>query len=369
MYFLTGLQFDSAESNSHHLLILIMNNETDYLLAQKYNILSQQLTKYLGSLLYLLCLFGTLMNILTFSQRIYTCRACSLYLLFASVCDLTHLNAGALSNILDYGFLYRWNLPSSLYCSIKNYIVYYFTIVSGTLTVLASFDRFFLSSSNNYFWSFSSRRIAKYCIRTILIFWFFLSLPISLCSQRRIHSSGNEEMICSNSLDNPLCYFTRFVYSCLIDGFLPPSIMMILGILTSRNARLLYRRAPSERTSTINQQLTSMLIIQSIKSIFASYPIAIFNCYLLITRLHQKTILMQAKENLLLQIAYLLFWSNYTSFFVYLFSSDVFRHQLMRALKMIFLCRCCRQNKRTKNIRRPKSKRMHIERMTNVARQ
>ena len=45
-----------------------------------------------------------------------------------------------------------------------------------------------------------------------------------------------------------------------------------------------------------------MLILQSIKSSFASLPYSLFNCYLLITLNIQKSLLYQAKENLINQI-------------------------------------------------------------------
>jgi len=87
-----------------------MTNVTAYVRLEKYTFIAEQLTKYVGGSLYIICLFGTVMNILTFFRPKYTRRACSLYLLIASICDLIHLNLGPLSNILQYGFHYDWNI-------------------------------------------------------------------------------------------------------------------------------------------------------------------------------------------------------------------------------------------------------------------
>jgi hypothetical protein len=90
----------------------------------------------------------------------------------------------------------------------------------------------------------------------------------------------------------------------------------------------------------VNQQITLMFILQSIKSTFASFPLTIFNSYLLITiRIYRtKSLIYEAKENLIMQIVYLLFWSNYTSFFVYVYSSDIFRKQWIKAMKKVIHC-------------------------------
>ena len=152
-----------------------MLNETEYIAVLQYNYISQQFTKYVGIFLYILCLFGTIMNILTFIQRTYNSRACSLYLLIASICDFIHLNFGPLSNILQYGFHYDWTINSIIYCKIKSYIVFVFTVMSATFTIIASIDRYILSSRNNERWKYSTRSIAIRCIFLTILFWFIIS--------------------------------------------------------------------------------------------------------------------------------------------------------------------------------------------------
>ena len=338
-----------------------MSNSTELIVSHRYNQISQQSTKYFGIVLYLLCLLGTVMNIFTFLQRVYKCRACSLYLLFASICDLTHLNAGALSNILQYGFSYDWTVSSPIYCPVKNYCVYVFTIISGTLTVLATVDRYMLSSEQNTRWKYSSRRIACCGIKITIVFWIVVSLPIVFCSKRFSHPSHNEQMICANPCDTRLCLLVRLIYTCVIDGLLPPLMMMLFGLLTYRNVRHLHRRSHSRRSSMINQQITTMLILQTIKSTFASFPLAVFNCYWLFTKNQSKSLIHQAKENLIMQVVYLLCWSNYTSFFVYLCSSDIFRRQWFKAMKKVICCRYGHRKRR--HSQQAELKRLKISKM------
>lgn len=317
-----------------------MLNTNDDSIVSKYNFISEKLTKYVGVCLYILCLFGTTMNILTFMRRTYKSRACSLYLLFASICDFIHLNFGSLSNILQYGFHYDWTITSVAYCQIKNYFVYVFTIISATFTIFASIDRYISSSRKVHCWIFSKQSIAIRCIIISILFWFIISIPIIFCSIRIHHSSRNEQMVCSINSKRMSCFFIQIVYSCILNGFIPPISMLVFGLLTCINYRELRRRCPSDssRVKQINYQLTSMLVLQSIKSSFTSLPYSIFNTYALLTIELDRSPMYQAKENLIHQIVYLLFWSNYTSFFVYLYSSDIFRKHWLTHLKRIVCC-------------------------------
>ena len=320
-----------------------MTNETDHIIAERYYIITQKFTKYAGIGLYIICVFGTVMNVLTFSQKTYNRRATSLYLLFASLFDLAHLSPGTLSNILQYGFYYDWTINSVIYCKLKNYFVYVFTITSGTFTVFASIDRFLLSSHDPRRWNYSCRSVSKRCIKFIIIFWFIFSIPIIYCSK---HVSYASNVICSNPSKTKFCFFVRIIYSCLLDGFLPPFIMMIFGLITCYNIRHLRRSSNtrSRKSRIIHQQMSVMLILQATKSTITSFPISIFNTYRLITIETNKTLLHQAKEHLVMQIVYLLFWSNYTSFFVYIYSSDVFRNQWIQLMKNFL--HCCYGNER-----------------------
>jgi hypothetical protein len=155
------------------------------------------------------------------------------------------------------------------------------------------------------------------------------------------------------------CLLIQIFYTCIFNGFFPPIGMMFFGFLTSINVRHLRQRCltNSSRIQRINYQLTSMLVLQSIKSSFASLPFSIFNCYLLLTLNIQKSPLYQSKENLINQIFYLLFWSNYTSFFVYLYSSEIFRRQCLIAIKKLV---CCINN----NKRRHSNQQTELKRLT-----
>jgi hypothetical protein len=198
-----------------------MTNETEYDIFQKYNFISQQFTKYAGSALYIICLCGTVMNMLIFRRPTYNRQACSLYLLIASVCDFIHLNIGPLSNNLQYGFDYDWTITSMVYCKTKSYLVYVLTITSGTLTTLASVDIYMLSSKKNTRWNYTRRSVGIRCINLTIFFSIVVSIPIIFCTQRYHHSSHNEQLICSNPCQyRSFLWYKYSIFACLMDFFL-----------------------------------------------------------------------------------------------------------------------------------------------------
>jgi hypothetical protein len=337
-----------------------MLNKTEYTGILQYNFISQQITKYAGILLYLLCLLGTVMNILTFMRQTYNSRPCSLYLLVASIFDLIHLNLGPLSNILQYGFHFDWTITSITFCKIKSYLTFVFAIMSATLTAMACIDRYILSSRKITRWKYCTRHIAVQTIQWTGLLWFILSIPIPFCYTRFGHSSHNEQLICSNPSHGFICFLIQILYICIFNGFLHPLITMIFGLLTCTNINHLRRRSlfKSMPIEKINDQLTSMLVLQLIKSSFSSLPFAVFNCYLLFTRNMKKSSLYQAKENLVNQIFYLFFWSNYTSFFVYIYASDIFRSQWIKSMNKIVYC--FRRQHQRRHSSRPETNRLTV---------
>jgi hypothetical protein len=197
-----------------------MLNRTEYNIPLLYNIISQQSTKYVGIFLYLLCLFGTVMNILTFIRQTYNNRPCSLYLLVASIFDFFYLNIGPLSNILQYGFDYDWTITSIVFCKIKSYMVFVVAVISATLTTIVSIERYILSSRDIIMWKYCTRPVAIRCIQFTILFWFIISIPITFCYTRFNHLSHNEQLMCTNPSRGIGCLLVQRVSSSnCYDGF------------------------------------------------------------------------------------------------------------------------------------------------------
>lgn len=197
-----------------------------------------QFKKYAGTVLFLSCLFGTMMNILIFGQRIYRHRTGSRYLLVASFCDLIHLTCGPLSNLLQYGFHYHSTINSNRFCQIKTYFIWVSTAISATLTTLATINQFLLSSKKHKRWKFSSRKNTLRSIYLSITFCFLISIPIPFCFTHTFHSSENEQLTCQNLLDNSFCFFIQIFHICLINGFLHPLLIIFFSLFKYLHSQL-----------------------------------------------------------------------------------------------------------------------------------
>jgi hypothetical protein len=133
--------------------------------------------------------------------------------------------------------------------------------MSATLTTISSIDRYILSSRNSVRWKYCTRPIAMRCLQFTVLFWVIIPIPLIFCYTRIHHSPHNGQLSCSN---------------------LHLLVMMIFGFLTCANVHHLRRRSSlkSVQIQHINYQLTSMVVLQSIKSSFSSLPFSIFNCYM-----------------------------------------------------------------------------------------
>ena len=255
-----------------------MLNETNHEEALRYNAIAERIKIYAGIVLYTACLFGSLMNMLTFLRRTYYNRSCSLYLLAASIFDFIQLNLEPLPNIFHYALRFDGTVRSLVLCKLKSYAVFVVSVTSATLTVLVAIDRYVLSSRDTARWKYCTRAIAVRCIQSCVVFWIFVSIPIAFCYTCFNHPSEPVTLICSNPSSSIKCFTVQLVYVCLFNGFFPPLVMMFFGCLAYVNVHQLQKRSlvKSARIQQLNYQLSSMLILQSIKSSFSSMPYATF---------------------------------------------------------------------------------------------
>ncbi|CAF1066198.1 unnamed protein product [Didymodactylos carnosus] len=231
-----------------------------------------------------------------------------MYLLAASVSDFIHMNCGPLSNLIEVGFNY--SIETLLFCKLKTYVNYVIIAIAATFVTLASMDRYILSTKDVDVWIYSTRKMAKRIITITIIFWSILSIPVLNCSTK-YNSTIIQGLTCSWKY-HFACIVTEIFYKCIINGLLPLLLMVTFGLLTCRNVRNIRQRSitKSNGLQQLNEQLTTMFLLQTFKSGFSTLPYVIWNCYLIATANLQKSLIRHARERLANQIVCLLFWSE-----------------------------------------------------------
>ncbi|CAF0960372.1 unnamed protein product [Didymodactylos carnosus] len=112
-------------------------------------------------------------------------------------------------------------------------------------------------------------------------------------------------------------------------------------VYTGSHTAQTYHTKHQSPIQIIEENLTSMLLLQIIATIMSSIPFGVQLMYSLITNDVSKDLLCLAWENLALQIARILFYTDYScNFYIYL-STKIFRKQLCNIIKKCLFPTTC----------------------------
>ncbi|CAF1586051.1 unnamed protein product, partial [Didymodactylos carnosus] len=191
--------------------------------------------------------------------------------------------------ILTYGFDIDFTVSSLIWCKLRLYLRQTFALISLTCICLATIDRYLITCQE-----FHVRRI-------------------------------------SQTLST-----------------LPLSILTVFGFKTYKNLRK-RRVVPvlqQQQQHRLDQQLTSMLLLQVVFIVISSIPYCIQSLYSAITTNYVKSSFRQAQETLFMTMTSLIFFLNYISnFYVYLVSSLTYRKHFVKIIRS--LCFCFKPNEIT----------------------
>jgi hypothetical protein len=302
----------------------------------------QGLTRYGMSSYLVLGTIGNLANIAIFCQKDHRKNSCSLYLLTASFINVFIINYGVIPTIYSLDHL-NPELNWVVSCKMRLYLLHCALMMSRSLVVLACVDRFALSSSSQRVRSFCQPKMVFPVIFCVLITWPLIAIhiPILLTIQfGRCSTFGTYSLIYS-------------IYSFLVAGLLPPTLMIFFGCKTIRNIHLVQARIrPNNndnqfRIKRRDYSLMVMLMWEVIVYIFstASYPVQ--TLYLAVTNNVMKSTLRLQIESFITYMAdsFLIYINSAAPFYVYVATSRTFRLECKR----LFL----RIKRRVKMITRP----------------
>jgi len=234
--------------------------------------ISEQVIIYLGITIVIAGIIGELLNIIVFlSLQTFRQSPCALYLTVASIVNIGQLLTGLLTRVMISGFEIDWTLNSLFYCKFRLAFYQICALVSLTCMCLASIDQYLATCSKPHWQQWSNLKIARcLCIITILI-WILLSIPNLIYYDLRI-SPITGQAICSNFHNIILLNYNQYFFSLFLLGFIPMSIMSIFALLAYNNVRnIAYRTVPLIRHQ-LDKQLTAMVLLQIIITVFTALP-------------------------------------------------------------------------------------------------
>ena len=293
--------------------------------------IGSRFTIYAGSVLFSLGFSGNLITI--YLLRLTRHTPVTFILIVLSISNCISLVVGLLNRIIVAIVGIDPMLTSPIWCKLRVYIGQSSVLFCQTCACLASINCFLMTHRQVRCRRLVSLSIARICVLIIAFVWLTHGLFNPILTELiiitgRSPSCSLTSLFASN--------YTGFFIRPILIGVFPISTLSIFRNLTYRNLRNFHHRRRFEQ-----QIICKMLLFQMIVYVLGTVPYASFYTYQSITSLMRtKSSLERVQENFVLDFINIIFYMPQASpFYVYYFSSRIFRKQVQNLLQ-------CRQPNR-----------------------
>ncbi|CAF0966407.1 unnamed protein product [Rotaria sordida] len=280
--------------------------------------IAEDLFAYVGLTILLLGTIGNMINVISFARlESLKTLASSLFLLTSCIASQGVLVTGLLTRVIRGFSLIDPVYTSVVLCKVRWMIRTAAGAVSLTCVCLAAIDRYLSSCHNVRRHGLITIKRARWSIFISICFWS------SIFSSYAVFYTAPTPLSCT--IANPIfAYFTSY-FNLFHYSILPLSVLSIFCMLTWHN--LGQQPATYLRGGIrLYDQITRMLIAQSIDILITSFPNMIWQIYTVTSQSTTKSSLRMAQENLINTICVLIGFSTHAiTFYVYLLASSTFR--------------------------------------------
>lgn len=275
--------------------------------------ISQQMTIYGGIVLIIIGYIGNLINVLVFStSQNYRRIPCAFYFLTSAICNIIYISTNFISRIVTQIDGYDFTRISSIWCKIRNFCIFTFTLMTLSSTCLATIDQYLASSQSVRVRQLSNMKSA-YRIMSIITIICILHGIISIL----FIDISPITRTCGSISAGYSIY--NIVYLLALITTVPSSIMLIFGYLTYRNIHL--TRVLVQQHA--DRQLIRMIFIQVALDLISMVPYSVASAYLNLTATVQKDSNRQMIESFIFSILTLLTYCYYTVCLFFLINSKL----------------------------------------------
>jgi hypothetical protein len=297
--------------------------------------IQSQLNLYGYSIFVILGNIGNLFIIRLFSRQLQS--ACSIYLLSLAIINNIYLTLNCLTQIFPF-YYGDETMGKFALCKIRLYLSHVLGQISKTILILASIDRFLITSDRATFRSFSTCKRAKYLIFCSIIFWFVSAIHLPIMST-----------IVNGQCGTFGIYLTIYsIYRIIFSGLIPPILSGIFGYLTYYNMRKRNVRVQPTISNIIDTNIPIRrrdrdLLILVTSEVFiyvvTATPYSLLLLEMIISGyiIPNKSVQYLQIESFVTTILFLLLlMNNAAPFYIYLISSKSFRRDLKQFIINVY---------------------------------
>ncbi|CAF1479215.1 unnamed protein product [Adineta steineri] len=321
---------------------------TDAAIISTLNNISVEINAIFPIILLIAGTFGHICNAIIFSKRSQRTNPIAVYFLCGTIPNIIVVYLGVLIRYFQDNENIDPVNNNLIACKIRSFLIYLSFSLSNWYILLATVDRYLISSDNNSRRLLSSVKNAYRAIGIVTIVSILLYCHILILYTIQTFPNA------SNHLQN-YCYPQRGSYRIFSDtqlliqfSLLPPILMCIFITFIIKNIHASHKRIANAvvaqhhaRIKKRDIQLTKMLILQVIIAIVCSLPLAVSQLMTTMTLTWTKTPLRLTIEAFFSLMARQLAYMNCSiSFYIYTLGGSQFRLEIRQIINKItmFLC-------------------------------
>ena len=298
--------------------------------ADTLNYISNQLYIYGYNIILILGLFGNTLNTIIFATKLKN-SVCTLYLLVSDVSNIATLLFYILPSIIKVSYGKNGTESSLVWCKLINYIADVCILISTFMLCCASVDRYFCTSNQARYRQWSSMKVGKISVLTII----FLSLPFGI----------PDLIYWYIDTDYKLCIVKEIVWTYasyflvpVMFSFIPLFTLSISGYKTYRNLQITIHTTRTGAVSNFcrrrfDRELARIVIVQILCFFFQTVTFFIINLYTTITFRWKKNEVQLAWQNLFTAAGFIIYNTFLCiNFFIYYLRSATFRTGVKKTL-------------------------------------
>lgn len=343
--FYTGKTISSRSGNIDRLITNagIMNSSTSIITSMRIDSIKHVLLSSIGIFYIIFGTIGNVSNIILFIRpTIWSHSACIPYLLASSIANIFIIYTTILLRTL-IGFRISPTYHSRIACKLLIYISNVSNVLSTWFMVGSCYDRYLSSSIDATVRLRSNRRTTSRIIWIIIFVESIHYIQTLLCYDIR---NGKVSVPCASK--NTLCSIIEITTGFFFQFIAPLILLMYFGIRTflnvKRRRRLHRLNNRSNACTTVSrvsirndQHILRVVFTQATICLICTLPLLSFGIYQLTYTTFIKSNLSRSVENLLFNLALLLYtFDKVCSFYISTLSSIYFRSEFKRIIYSSF---------------------------------
>ena len=287
-----------------------------------------QLARTIIPVIIVLGVVGNSINITVLTRSTLYNHACSRYFLALSCNGLAYSSITLVYRYLADGYLIDPATYSTLACKLVAYVTQLCIPMAPYFIVLASMDRYCISSSNIQVRRFSSTHVSRWAILFVVAFFMLLYANTPVIVDVR----PEDGLGCRN--DATTAYKQMYgTMQCVLFAIIAPILMIFFGLLTIFNTQQRVNgRVLASQNRRTERQLLVMLLIQVGTHILLTLPVCVIYILLVLPTGYEAT-----RFTYFAYSAFSLPWHlSYASAFpLYFLSARIYRQEFVRLMKKI----------------------------------